>query len=124
MKKQIREVRVIDLVKYGILPPVLCIVIWLCCPLIFVRRLELNAAAIYTVAGIFTYFLAERFCIGLVLFYKVFAPLSVRDKCRFEPTCSTYMIMAINKYGMIIGIVKGVRRLFRCKPPNCGVDYP
>lgn len=50
--------------------------------------------------------------------------MSMRDSCRFIPTCSTYMIMAINKYGLIIGIIKGIKRLIRCKPPNGGIDYP
>ena len=56
--------------------------------------------------------------------YKVCAPQSVRDRCRFEPTCSTYMIMAINKYGVIVGVIKGIKRLLRCKPPYGGIDLP
>jgi putative membrane protein insertion efficiency factor len=60
----------------------------------------------------------------LVRAYQVVLSPFLGGACRFEPSCSTYMIMAISMYGMIIGIVKGVRRLFRCKPPNCGVDYP
>ena len=56
--------------------------------------------------------------------YKAFAPMSIRNRCRFEPTCSTYMIMAIIKYGLFIGVIKGIKRLFRCKPPNGGVDLP
>jgi len=59
-----------------------------------------------------------------VLVYKAFAPIDVRRQCRFTPTCSTYMIMAVKKYGIIIGIIKGIRRILRCKPPNGGVDYP
>ena len=60
----------------------------------------------------------------MVLAYKAFAPLSLRSRCRFTPTCSTYMIMAINKYGLFIGVGKGIGRVLRCKPPNGGVDYP
>jgi putative membrane protein insertion efficiency factor len=78
----------------------------------------------YVLAGIITYLMVRRFVIGCVLIYKVTAPLEVREACRFYPTCSTYMIMAINKYGLIIGITKGIRRLLRCKPPNGGIDYP
>ncbi|MBQ6921800.1 MAG: membrane protein insertion efficiency factor YidD [Clostridia bacterium] len=62
--------------------------------------------------------------IGCILMYKAYAPLEIRDKCRFEPTCSTYMIQAINKYGLIRGVIKGIKRIRRCKPPNGGIDLP
>ncbi|MBQ6817234.1 MAG: membrane protein insertion efficiency factor YidD [Bacilli bacterium] len=64
------------------------------------------------------------FIIGIILLYKAFAPMSVRDRCLFEPTCSTYMIIAIKKYGLIIGLFKGIKRIIRCRPPNGGVDWP
>ena len=64
------------------------------------------------------------FAIGCILMYKAYAPMEMRDQCRFNPTCSTYMLMAIKKYGLIIGIIKGIRRICRCKPPNGGDDWP
>lgn len=66
----------------------------------------------------------KRFAIGCVLMYKAHAPMEVREKCRFEPTCSTYMILAIEKYGLIKGLRKGIKRIKRCLPPNGGIDYP
>lgn len=36
--------------------------------------------------------------------------------CRFAPTCSEYMISAISKYGVLVGVSKGVRRIARCNP--------
>lgn len=56
--------------------------------------------------------------------YQKKAPYYLRASCRYEPTCSEYMILAIKKYGCIRGVYKGILRLFRCKPPNGGVDYP
>ena len=56
--------------------------------------------------------------------YKAYAPMEVRDRCLFVPTCSTYMIMAIQKYGLLIGVIKGIKRIRRCHLPNGGVDYP
>jgi putative membrane protein insertion efficiency factor len=56
--------------------------------------------------------------------YKALAPMSVREQCRFEPTCSTYMMIAIRKYGLIIGITMGLNRISRCHYPNGGIDYP
>ena len=122
MTKHIREVRVIDLVTYAIIPVPITVLMW-----IFLVPLGLGVMppwVVYVLAGIITYLMVRRFVIGCVLIYKVTAPLEVREACRFYPTCSTYMIMAINKYGLIIGITKGIRRLLRCKPPNGGIDYP
>lgn len=124
MKAQIREVRIIDLITYAVLPTVIVPLIWT----IGLRLLGVLESVppwvIYAVYGVITYLLARRFAIGLVLVYKVLAPIEMRDSCRFYPTCSTYMIMAIKKYGLVYGIFKGVRRLLRCKPPNGGIDYP
>jgi len=40
--------------------------------------------------------------------------------CRFEPTCSIYMMQAIEKHGTLRGVWLGVRRLARCHPFNPG----
>ncbi len=40
--------------------------------------------------------------------------------CRFEPTCSRYMIGALRKYGLARGLAKGVVRLLKCHPWHQG----
>ena len=40
--------------------------------------------------------------------------------CRFEPSCSEYMIQAVQKYGPIHGAWKGIRRIGRCHPFHPG----
>jgi uncharacterized protein len=40
--------------------------------------------------------------------------------CRFEPSCSRYMIGALQKYGLVRGFTKSVGRLFRCHPWHPG----
>lgn len=40
--------------------------------------------------------------------------------CRFEPTCSTYFIVAVRKYGAVRGTLLGLRRIGRCHPWNPG----
>ena len=121
---QIREIRVKDLLTYYILPALALVGLWCVYGLVIVK-LHIAVNIVSCVAfTILSYFLLKRHIIGCVLAYKAFAPKSWRDKCRFEPTCSTYMIMAIKKYGLFKGLYKGVRRILRCKAPNGGIDYP
>ena len=61
------------------------------------------------------------FCIRL---YQKFAPEYVRRRCVFTPTCSEYMILAIEKYGLSDGIKRGRERMDRCHYPNGGEDWP
>ncbi len=56
----------------------------------------------------------------MVLFYKKCISPFLPHMCRFEPSCSTYMIEAIKKYGPIRGTFKGIWRICRCNPWNPG----
>lgn len=67
---------------------------------------------------------AKKTLIWLILLYQKYAPERIRKSCVFEPTCSNYMLMAIDKYGLIKGLTKGIIRLIRCHPPNGGIDDP
>ncbi len=40
--------------------------------------------------------------------------------CKFYPTCSEYMIEAINKYGTGKGLFLGIKRLLKCNPFSKG----
>ena len=43
--------------------------------------------------------------------------------CRFEPTCSNYMLEAIKEWGPLKGFYLGIRRVMRCHPwGNHGFD--
>ncbi|WP_256386225.1 membrane protein insertion efficiency factor YidD [Singulisphaera sp. GP187] len=44
--------------------------------------------------------------------------------CRFEPSCSRYMIGALRKYGLITGVGKGIGWVLRCHPWDPGDDPP
>ena len=67
---------------------------------------------------------AQRIIIDLVLLYQRYAPLSLRAACVYQPSCSQYMILAVEKYGPFRGVAKGIRRLLLCHPPHGGEDYP
>ncbi len=62
--------------------------------------------------------------VNFILLYQRNAPTRIRQSCRFEPSCSNYMLLAIEKYGLIKGVLKGVKRILKCKYPNEGIDYP
>ena len=66
----------------------------------------------------------KKAVICAVKIYQRFAPDSLRNKCRFEPSCSEYMILAVEKYGVIKGVIKGIDRLKRCNVDGGGFDYP
>ena len=58
--------------------------------------------------------------LALLRFYKrIISPL-LPPMCRFEPTCSVYMMQAVEKHGALRGIWLGLRRLVRCHPFNPG----
>ncbi|HHO0367465.1 TPA: membrane protein insertion efficiency factor YidD [Morganella morganii] len=48
----------------------------------------------------------------------------MRDSCRYDPSCSEYAILAIQKYGVIKGWSMAIKRIYRCKPPFGGRDLP
>jgi putative membrane protein insertion efficiency factor len=45
--------------------------------------------------------------------------------CRYHPTCSAYMIKAVEINGSTLGLIQGICRILRCNPlfPGGG-DYP
>lgn len=62
--------------------------------------------------------------IFIVKLYQKIAPISIKSKCRFEPSCSNYMLQSLEKYGLLKGLKKGINRLKRCNIDNGGYDYP
>ena len=54
--------------------------------------------------------------IHIITVYQKTLGLLFRGSCKFSPTCSQYMLLAIKKHGVIIGIIKGVKRLGKCHP--------
>lgn len=67
---------------------------------------------------------SKKIVIFIIRLYQRYASYEVRSACLFVPNCSEYMVLAIEKYGLIKGIKKGLARFNRCKPPYGGVDYP
>ena len=56
----------------------------------------------------------------LLRFYrKLISPL-LGPNCRFQPTCSMYAMIAVEKYGALKGGWLAIRRILRCHPWNPG----
>ncbi|MGR3742033.1 membrane protein insertion efficiency factor YidD [Companilactobacillus sp. DQM5] len=60
----------------------------------------------------------KRLFIFLVIFYQKNISVYTPATCRFEPTCSSYMIDALKKHGVILGLIMGIARIIRCNPFN------
>lgn len=68
--------------------------------------------------------LAWGVVLGLVLYQKA-VPARFKPKCRFVPTCSNYVRLAVQKYGVIGGVRLGLNRLRRCVGfVPAGEDWP
>ena len=63
---------------------------------------------------------ASAILIGAIWIYqRTLSPL-LGPACRFEPSCSRYMVGAIRKYGLIRGFWKGLARFSHCHPWHPG----
>jgi len=63
----------------------------------------------------------KRVAIILIKVYRKFiSPMFGTSKCKFTPTCSSYAIEALEKYGFIKGSLLSIRRILRCNPFSKG----
>jgi putative membrane protein insertion efficiency factor len=62
----------------------------------------------------------RKVVIAALSFYKRFLSPFVPAACRYRPTCSEYMLEAVEKYGARRGVWMGTLRLLRCHPFHQG----
>jgi len=59
--------------------------------------------------------------ISILRVYQVLiSPFLPANTCRFTPTCSQYAVDAVQKYGVIEGIWRALKRIGRCHPYHPG----
>jgi putative membrane protein insertion efficiency factor len=56
----------------------------------------------------------------LIKFYQFFISPLTGQNCRFYPTCSTYAVEAVQKYGSLRGSWLAAKRILRCHPFHAG----
>lgn len=54
--------------------------------------------------------------IGVVKFYRLFISPILPNSCRYTPTCSTYAVEALQKYGLLKGGWLALKRILSCHP--------
>jgi uncharacterized protein len=52
--------------------------------------------------------------------YKLLLSPLLPSACRYRPTCSEYMLDAVEQYGALRGVWLGLKRLGRCHPFHQG----
>lgn len=62
----------------------------------------------------------SRTLIIIVKVYQNYAPSHIRNKCRFEPSCSHYAINSFEVFFLPVALYKTIRRLFLCSQINAG----
>jgi putative component of membrane protein insertase Oxa1/YidC/SpoIIIJ protein YidD len=80
------------------------------------------SAAVLLILSLFCFRYAV---IGAIRLYQHYAPDEIRRRCLFKPTCSEYTIIAVRRYGGIIGLLKSWYRLvYLCKGNIYKIHYP
>lgn len=52
----------------------------------------------------------------LVKIYQIAISPILPQSCRYTPTCSSYMIQALEKHGLFKGLWLGIKRILSCHP--------
>ncbi|HLS17323.1 MAG TPA: membrane protein insertion efficiency factor YidD [Paenalcaligenes sp.] len=58
----------------------------------------------------------SKILIRCIRFYQYVISPWLKPSCRFQPTCSSYSIEAIQAHGALKGLALGGRRILRCHP--------
>lgn len=58
--------------------------------------------------------------IKVIEIYQRYVSVFMSPSCRFQPTCSQYIIEALSEHGVLKGLFLGVKRICSCHPFHKG----
>ncbi len=57
------------------------------------------------------------------LYQRAISP-ALPQRCKYHPSCSSYAVEAVRRYGILRGLILAAWRLLRCNPwSHGGVDF-
>ncbi len=62
----------------------------------------------------------QKILILLIRGYQLFISPWLGPHCRFYPSCSEYALIAIQKHGVLYGLMLSLKRILRCHPWHPG----
>lgn len=62
----------------------------------------------------------QLIALALIKIYKILISPIIPKSCKYTPSCSTYAIVAIKRFGLIEGIFLTARRILKCNPHSNG----
>lgn len=66
----------------------------------------------------------RKILIGLIRVYQLAFSPYLGVSCRYNPTCSSYAITALQRFGAVKGLFIALRRVSRCHPWHVGGEDP
>lgn len=64
--------------------------------------------------------LARRVAVLPIKLYQALISPALGERCRYYPSCSRYAVQAIERFGILRGLVLAAWRLLRCNPFSSG----
>jgi putative membrane protein insertion efficiency factor len=64
--------------------------------------------------------LARRIAIAPIRLYQLVISPALPARCKYYPTCSQYAVQAVQRFGILRGLVLAGWRLLRCNPFSHG----
>ena len=62
----------------------------------------------------------QKALIFLIQSYRLYISPLFLPSCRFQPTCSQYALLAVQRFGAVKGSWLAIKRIGRCHPFNRG----
>ena len=90
---------------------------------------QIEGTSIWLFSSIVTFVIlcltVRWFAIDCIRLYQHYAPEQIRRRCILMPSCSEFAILAIKRYGFILGCIMAYYRLnFRCRGNINRIEYP